>query len=82
MAALLLVLLVVLISVVGWRWNQLEVARSSRGRRMVKRMRSRSGRRRLHQRLELIPLLDAAARRALSCASEQCCGEGSVRTVE
>ena len=50
MAALLLVLLVVLISVVGWRWNQLEVARSRRGRRMVKRMRSRSGRRRLHQR--------------------------------
>lgn len=49
-AGLLLVLLVVLISVVGWRWNQLEVARSSRGRRMVKRMRSRSGRRRLHQR--------------------------------
>ena len=47
---LLLVLLVVLISVVGWRWNQLEVARSSRGRRMVKRMRTRSGRRRLHQR--------------------------------
>jgi len=49
-AGLLLVLLVVLISVVGWRWNQLEVARSSRGRRMVKRMRTRSGRRRLHQR--------------------------------
>ncbi len=49
-AGLLLVLLVVLISVVGWRWNQLEVARSSRGRRMVKRLRSRSGRRRLHQR--------------------------------
>jgi len=50
-AGLLLVLLVVLISFVGWRWNQLEVARSSRaGRRMVKRMRGRSGRRRLHQR--------------------------------
>ena len=49
-AGLLLVLLVVLVSVVGWRWNQLEVARSSRGRRMVKRMRTRSGRRRLHQR--------------------------------
>ena len=49
-AGLLLVLLVVLISVVGWRWNQLEVARSSHGRRMVKRMRTRSGRRRLHQR--------------------------------
>ena len=49
-AGLLLVLLVVLISVVGWRWNQLEVARSSRGRRMVKRIRTRSGRRRLHQR--------------------------------
>ncbi len=49
-AGLFLVLLVVLISVVGWRWNQLEVARSSRGRRMVKRMRTRSGRRRLHQR--------------------------------
>ena len=49
-AGLLLVLLVVLISVVGWRWNQLEVARSSRGLRMVKRMRTRSGRRRLHQR--------------------------------
>ena len=49
-AGLLLVLLVLLISVMGWRWNQLEVARSSRGRRMVKRMRSRSGRRRMHQR--------------------------------
>ena len=49
-AGLFLVLLMVLISVVGWRWNQLEVARSSRGRRMVKRMRTRSGRRRLHQR--------------------------------
>ena len=49
-AGLLLVLLVLLLSVMGWRWNQLEVAHSSRGRRMVKRMRSRSGRRRMHQR--------------------------------
>ena len=50
-AGLLLVLLVLLISVMGWRWNQLEVAQTSRaGRRMVKRMRGRSGRRRLHQR--------------------------------
>tara|TARA_E500000178_G_C16775911_1_gene641360 strand:- start:232 stop:399 length:168 start_codon:yes stop_codon:yes gene_type:complete len=49
---LLLVVLVVLVSLLGWRWNQLEVAQTSRaGRRMVKRMRGRSGgRRRLHQR--------------------------------
>ena len=48
---LLLVVLVVLVSLLGWRWNQLEVAQTSRaGRRMVNRMRGRSGRRRLHQR--------------------------------
>ena len=48
---LLLVVLVVLVSLLGWRWNQLEVAQTRRaGRRMVKRMRGRSGRRRLHQR--------------------------------